>query len=428
MSNMTPSANVPEAVILVKPAQVRMMSIDALRGFVMFWIIGGEEVVQAWLRYGHQLSGKPVNDTNSWQMILHRQLEHAPWEGFRFYDLIFPLFLFIIGVMIPVSLGKMKAAGESKGAMLIRIGRRVLLILVLGMLYNDILLFQFSELRYAGVLQRLGICYGIAALAVVFLNVRTIASLTVLLLIGYYFLLLLVPMPGGTAGDITMQGNVAAYVDRLVLKETLGGKILEKYYGFGDNEGILSTIPAIATALLGVLAGFWLLSGRSNLMKFLGLFWAGLVLLAFGAAWSGFFMDMNNLRDHPGIFPVIKNLWTSTYVLWAGGWSLLLLALFFGVIDCLGWRFWSWPLVFIGANAITIYLLEHFIKFNPLSTRFFSGIANFLAGWAHPSFASDTAQQTLHALLIASIILTGAVILKWLIVWFLYRNKLFLRA
>lgn len=394
----------------------------------MFWIIGADEAAQAWLRYSHQRSGKSLTDTSSWQMLLDRQLDHAPWEGFRFYDLIFPLFLFIIGVMIPVSLGKMKANGESTASMLWRIARRVIFILAFGFIYNDILLFNFSELRYAGVLQRLGICYGLAALAVLFLRVRTIVSLTALLLIGYYFLLLLIPAPGGIAGDITREKNVAGYVDRLVFKEVLGGKILEPYYGFGDNEGILSTIPSVATALLGVLAGFWLTCRRTNFQKFLGLFWAGLVLLAFGAAWSGYFIDMSNLHDRLGFFPVIKNLWTSSYVLWAGGWSLILLALFFGVIDCLGWRAWSWPFVFIGANAITIYLLDHFIAFVPLSGRFFGAITEGLAHWFNPYFDTDPEQKILCNLMITAFTLTGALLLKWLIVWFLYRKKIFLRA
>lgn len=442
MSDNPTAGNPPEAVILVKPAPTRMLSIDALRGFDMFWILGAEEAVMAWLRYSQLRTGKSINDTSTWQMILHKQFEHCNWEGFRFYDLIFPLFIFIIGVVIPVSLNKIKAAGESRGAMLRRIGRRVALILALGFIYNDILLFNFSELRYASVLQRLGLCYGFAALAVVYLRVRTIAWLTVALLVGYYFLLLLVPAPGGLAGDITKEKNVAAFVDRMVIKEALGGKILEQYYGFGDNEGILSTIPSFATALLGVLAGFWLLSGRTHLQKFLGLFWAGLILLAFGAAWSGFFADINNLHDRLGVFPIIKNLWTSSYVLWAGGWSLLLLALFYGVIDCLGWRFWCWPFVFIGANAITIYIIEHFIQFAPavgetippgteylpLSSRFFGGIARVTAEWLHPLANSNDAQKLLYGTLITAIIFTGAVFLKWLIVWFLYRKKIFLRA
>lgn len=428
MSNAVTDSSAPQAVIVAEPAPVRLTSIDALRGFDMFWIIGAEEMVQAWLRYSHQVAGNKPSDTSTWQMMLHRQFEHATWEGFRFYDLIFPLFLFIIGVMIPFSLGKIKASGHGTWSMLGRIARRTLLILAFGFIYNDVLLFQFNDLRYTGVLQRLGICYGIAAILTLFCNVTTLASLTVLLLIGYYFLLLLVPAPGGLPGDITMEGSVAGYVDRLVFKETLRGKIPRAYYGFGDNEGILSTIPSVATALLGVLAGYWLRTRRSVFQKFLGLFWSGLILLAFGAAWSGFFMDMNNLHDRPGFFPIIKNLWTSTYVLWAGGWSLLLLALFFGVIDGLGLRFWSWPFVFIGANAITIYLIDHFIQFEPLSRQLFGGVIRIWADSSHSTQLGDAANKSLNLMLTTALVLTGSLFLKWLITWFLYRNKIFLRA
>ncbi|HMO34745.1 MAG TPA: DUF5009 domain-containing protein [Gemmatales bacterium] len=394
----------------------------------MFWIVGGEVAVQTWLKYSHLRAGNPAQDESSWQMLLHRQLEHAKWEGFRFYDLIFPLFLFIIGVVIPISFQKMRTQGATSKAILWRILKRVLLILAFGLVYNNILSFDSTQIRYAGVLQRLALGYGFAALCVVFLSVRWISLLTAGLLLGYYLLLLLVPPPGGVAGDITMQGNLSAYVDTLILKNAWGGIILKEYYGYGDNEGILSTIPAFATALLGVLAGYWLLSSRLPRQKFLGLLWSGLILLAFGAAWSGFFIDINNLHDRLPVFPIIKNLWTSSYVLWAGGWSLILLALFYGVIDVVGWKAWSWPFAIIGANAITIYLLDHFIDFMPLSKKMFGGFAHLAVSWLHPSAEANVTDQALVLTLTTAILLTGALIIKWLLLWFLYRKKIFLRA
>jgi len=394
----------------------------------MFWIIGGEAAIQTWLKYSHLRMGHPANDESSWQMMLFRQLDHCKWEGFRFYDLIFPLFLFIIGIVIPFSLLKMREQGASTGSLLWRIARRVALILIFGLVYNNILSFNLADVRYAGVLQRLALGYGFAALAVVFLSVRAIAILTGVILVGYYLLLFFVAAPGGVAGDITMQNNLSAYVDTLILKNAWGGRILRDYYGYGDNEGIISTIPAFATALLGVLAGYWLMSSRIPRQKFLGLFWCGLVLLAFGAAWSGFFMDIPNLHDKVPVFPIIKNLWTSSYVLWAGGWSLLLLALFYGVIDCLGWKAWSWPFAIIGANAITIYLIDHFVNFEPIAKKFFGGTGRVLANWLHPDTANDVMQKAMAGALSTAIVLTGAIIIKWLLLWFLYRKKIFLRA
>lgn len=418
----------PEAVIVAQPVQKRLLSIDALRGFDMFWIVGGEVCLKAWLDFSHRSAGYQPKDTSTWQAALQHQLDHCEWQGFRFYDLIFPLFLFIIGVVIPVSLRKHKSEGASTGSLLWRIAKRVILILALGLLYNHIQDFQFEKMRYPGVLQRLALGYGFAALCVVFLSVRSISILTLGLLVGYYFLLLLVPAPGELAGDITKEKNVAGYVDTLVFKHIMGGKIYQDFYGYGDNEGLLSTIPSFATALLGVLAGFWLMSQRTPFQKFLGLFWAGLVMLAFGAAWSGFFTYMPNLHDRIPVFPVIKNLWTSSYVLWAGGWSVLLLALFYGIIDGLGWKAWSWPLVVIGANAITIYLIDHFVDFMPLSKNLFGGIARKIAGWAHPLMTTDLSQGELAAILTKAILLTGTLLISWLLLWFLYRKKIFLRA
>lgn len=424
---MSTTTATPEAIIVAEKPQQRMMSIDALRGFDMFWIVGGEGMVQAWLKYSHLRSGFLEKDTNSWQMKFHQQLEHVDWAGFRFYDLIFPLFLFIIGLVIPISLGKMKAAGASNADILWRIGRRVTLILLIGLVYNNFLSFQWGELRYAGVLQRLGLGYGFAALAVLYLRPRAMVILTVFILLGYYLLLLLTPVPGSVAGDITKEHNLCGYVDTLILKNALGGKIFKEYYGYGDNEGVLSTIPAFATALIGALAGLWLMSQNSNRTKFLGLMWSGLVLLAFGAAWSGFFMEMNNIHNRLPVFPIIKNLWTSSFVLWAGGWSVLLLALFFGVIDCLGWRRWSFPFVVIGANAITIYLIDHFVDLDPLAKRLFGGIARISAEWLHPVSQNDSAALLLAATISSAILLTGAMLIKWLLLWFLYQRKIFLR-
>jgi predicted acyltransferase len=412
------------AIILAE--KPRLHSIDALRGFDMFWIVGGEIMVQTWLKYSHLRAGYLEKDTSSWQMLLNKQLEHVDWAGFRFYDLIFPLFLFIIGVVIPVSLGRMKAAGASTGQMLNRIVWRVVLIFVIGLVYNSMLEFKWDELRYAGVLQRLALGYGFAALAVLYLKPRTIVILTGLILVAYYLVLLLVPAPGQAAGDITKEHSICGYVDTLILKEALGGKIFQEYYGFGDNEGLLSTFPAFATALLGALAGMWLTSDRSKRAKFLGLVWMGLVLLAFGAAWSGFFMDMSNLHQQIPVFPIIKNLWTSSFVLWAGGWSLLLLAMFFGIIDCLGWRRWSYPFAVIGANAITIYLIDHFFNLQPLAKRLFGGTARIISTWLHP-ITGDTGSQVLNTTMSTAILATGLVLLNWLLLWFLYRKKIFLR-
>src|SRR5437588_5803324 len=238
----------------VKPQlSERLVSIDALRGFDMFWIIGGDALFNALARAGKWPIQPEVED----------QLEHVHWEGFHFYDLIFPLFLFLVGAVLPFSLGKLQDHGESTSALYWRVFRRTALLLLLAMLYNGALQLRFSlwpvdfsQIRIAGVLQRIAICYCIAALIMMHTRVLGQVLIATGLLLVYWAILAFIPAPGGHAGDYSMKGSLAGYVDR----HYLPGKIFEAYYGYGDNEGILSTIPAISTTLLGLLAGQWLRS------------------------------------------------------------------------------------------------------------------------------------------------------------------------
>ncbi|HEV3258836.1 MAG TPA: DUF5009 domain-containing protein [Gemmataceae bacterium] len=366
-----------------KPGTQRLVSVDALRGFDMFWIVGGDAVLKAWAHWAGWPPAKVVED----------QLEHVPWAGFHFYDLIFPLFLFVVGVVLPFSLGKLRERGEPAAAIYWRIARRTLLLFALGLVYNNFLQLDFANLRIAGVLQRIALCYGIAAVIVLNTGVRGQALTAAALLLGYWALLATVAAPGSSAGNFSKEGNLPGYVDR----HWLPGKIYQAYYGFGDNEGILSTIPAVATALLGALAGHLLRSGLPAWRKVVMLASAGAVSLAAGTAWGQ-------------VFPVIKNLWTSSFVLVAGGWSLLLLALFYGVIDGLRLRAWAFFFVVIGANAITIYLLPHFIDFEKAAQFFFGGVVKH----------SGSFGTVLAAISVVAV--------EWLLLLYLYRQRIFLRV
>jgi predicted acyltransferase len=363
--------------------QPRLMSIDALRGFDMFWIVGGDRVARA--------LGKWLDTPESRRFA--EQFEHVKWAGFRFYDLIFPLFLFLVGVVLPFSLKKYQAGDEPKRTAFLRLARRVILLFLLGFIYNNGLQFRFESQRYTGVLQRIAICYGIAGLIFLLTKARTQVILFLAILIGYWAVLMYVPSPESRAGDLTMETSLAGYLDR----HYLPGKINPGYYGFGDNEGLLSTIPAVATALLGVLAGHWLASSRGPRIKAAGLLLGGLACLGLGILWE---------RD----FPVIKILWTSTYVLVAGGWSLLLLALFYTIIDVIGLRVWSFFFVVIGVNAITIYIASRIIPFSEMSQFLFGGAAR-LSGSFGPVLLA-----------------IGTLAIEWLLLLHLYRNKLFLRV
>ena len=368
------------------PKNPRIVSIDALRGFDMFWIMGADTLAAKLVAL---VPASLAGFSTAWSAGLADQFEHAEWEGFRFYDLIFPLFLFLVGCSIPLSLGKLD---QDKRRMHGRILRRTLLLVLMGLLYNGIQNFDWAQLRWMGVLQRIGIGYGIAALLTVHLSTRGLLVVWLTILIGYWGILSWVPVPGGIAGDLSPAGNLSGYLDRTLLP----GKILEKYYGYGDNEGLLSTIPAVATVLLGVGAGRWLQGTATHLQKASGLMAIGTLLVIAGNQWGNY-------------FPVIKNLWTSSFVLVAGGWSLMLLSVFYGLIDGLGWKRWAWIWVAIGANAITIYLLQRIVPFSSISKFFFQGTANL---------AGD------HG---AILLLAGALACKCLLLAWLYNKRVFLR-
>ena len=385
----------PASPVAPNSPRARLLSIDALRGFDMAWIMGLENIVRDWARASE----------SQYYDFLDTQLTHVPWEGFRFYDLIYPLFIFIVGVVLPFSNSRWNGGGP--GATLgdhpagraeirkahLRIARRVLLLFFLGLVYNDLLQGEWRNLRFAGVLQRTAICYGAAALWQLHTSWRTQLASVVAILLGYWAILAWVPAPGGVAGDLSPAGNLAGWLDR----HYLPGRILPEYYGHGDNEGYLSTIPAIATALLGVLAGHWLRSGRRPGQIVLGLLAAGAGCLALGWGWSFG-------------FPIIKNLWTSSFVLVAAGYSLGLLALFYGVVDGLGWKAWAFPLIVIGSNAIFIYVAPGVIPFEKLTRLITSQLPGAGGPWGPFQFS------------------VSVFLLEWLVLWIMYRKKWFLRA
>lgn len=376
------SASCPPALPSTAARPARLVSIDALRGFDMSWIMGSENIFREWARASN----------SRYRPFVERQLEHVPWEGFVFYDLIYPLFLFIVGVVLPWSSARTDAGADVR-AQHWRIARRVGLLFLLGLINNDLLQMDWSNLRIAGVLQRIAICYGAAALIVLHTSWQTQVKIVLAILLGYWAVLGFIAPPGGTAGDLSPEGNLAGWLDR----NYLPGKILPEYYGHGDNEGYLSTIPSVATVLLGALAGRWLKSPRPWGQLVLGLATAGIACVALGLAWGQ-------------VFPIIKNIWTSSFVLLAGGLSLLLLAFFYGVIDGLGWKAWAFPFIVIGSNAIFIYVVPGLVPFDATARALFGGIARHAGNWG------------------PFLLVTATFGLQWLALWFLYRKRWFLRV
>jgi len=358
----------------------RLLSLDALRGFDMFWIIGAEGLVEGL---------RKISDRGPIKFVAN-QLEHKAWEGLHFEDLIFPLFVFIVGVSIVFSLTK-TLQESPRSAVLKRIFRRAGLLYLLGIIYNGGFATAFNDIRLLGVLQRIALCYLFATILFCYLKPRGLVTVCVALLIGYWALMTFLPVPEVGSGNFAEGKNLANYLDRQYLP-------LRKYDGDHDPEGLLSTIPAIATCLIGVFAG--LLLGNKNVSgqrKVAYLAGAGVAGVALGWLW-----DLQ--------FPIIKKIWTSSYVLVTGGYSALLLALFYQVVDIWKYQKWVQPFVWIGVNPITIYMAVNLIDFGQIAQRLVGGDINRCFGaYGH---------------LVINV--TGLMLELWFL-HFLYRRKIFLR-
>jgi predicted acyltransferase len=361
----------------------RLYSLDALRGFDMFWIMGAEEIV-------HALS--EATGSSFWKGFSN-QLTHPAWNGFHFYDLIFPLFLFLAGVASPYSVGRELEKGKSRNQLLWRVVRRGLMLVVLGVIYNNGLHIKpLSEIRFGSVLGRIGIAYAIANIIYLYTKERGQIIWFTGLLIGYWLLLKFTSAPGHPAGDLTMEGNFASYIDRHLIPGRL-------YLGIHDPEGLVSAIPAVSTGLLGILTGQFIKNGsfaptRKSWMMAL----AGVIFLGLAQLWN---LD----------FPINKNLWTSSFVLQVGGWSLLLLSLFYYVIDVLGYKKWAFYFKIIGMNSILIYMSGQFIDWEYSTKAFF--------GWLG-QLVMDPYKLVIMAICY--------VMVKWFFLYFMYRQKIFLRV
>ena len=369
------------------PSQ-RLYSLDALRGFDMFWIMGGDELIRSIAK---------ATGNSFWQGLAD-QMEHPAWNGLHFYDLIFPLFLFIAGVATPYSVGKAREKGTPRSELVMRVVRRGLVLVLLGIIYNNGLrLHPWSEIRYGSVLGRIGLAYMFANLIYLYTKKQSTQWIWFAgLLIGYWLLLAFNSAPGFPRGDLTMPGNFASYIDRSVMPGRL-------YLGIHDPEGLMSTIPAISTGLLGILAGQLLknspLSGGAKSVR---LMLAGVVSILLALAWNM-------------VFPINKNLWTSSFVLCAGGISLILLGLFYFIIDVKGHRKWAFFFSVIGMNSILIYLSGHFINWDYMTNGFFRWLVQL----------SARALGDPWSLVVFAICLLAV---KWVFLYILYRKKIFLRV
>lgn len=389
--NNDPNKTIPE----------RLFSLDALRGFDMMFIMGGDMMFKGLA----VICSLPLI---SWWA---EQMDHVAWDGFAFFDIIFPLFLFIAGVSFPYSSEKSLGKGISKKKLYLKILERGLKLVFFGMIYNGLLYFNFENFRFVSVLGRIGFAWMFAAF--IYLNSSKYFRIIwfVGILIGYWLLLALVPAPdantlqipealyGKTSlevinatGNYSLRGNLAGYIDRLLVP----GKMWLEIF---DPEGILGIIPATATALLGMFAGLFVKNSKiAKIKKAIYLFLAGVVFLLIGYIWNH-------------VFPINKNLWSSSFVCFAGGLSLALFAVFYLIIDVWQLKRWSFFFRVIGLNSITIYLASVILDIGHTVRFVFGGVISlFPAGWNE--------------------MLTGFfyIFICWILLYFLYKQKVFLKV
>jgi predicted acyltransferase len=347
-----------------------------------------------------------VNNPGSWEHI-HWPLEHAQWHGWTPTDLVFPFFLFIVGVAITLAFGRRLESDRSKRDLYFKIIKRTLIIFGLGLLLNGFPYFNLAELRIPGVLQRIAVCYFFAS--VIFLNTKVRAQLLIAisLLILYRLLTAFVHAPGFAAGDLSKEGSLASFVDRVVFGQHVWAQA--KVY---DPEGLLSTIPALVTTLIGILTGHWLRTEKTAHEKVAGMFVAGMVCIVLGWAWNP-------------LFPINKALWTSSYVLFSGGLALQFLAFCYWLIDIKGHRLWARPFEVFGMNAIVLYVGSALMAelMGLITVTGAGGQPTDLKTWIYERLFASWASPVN-----ASLAFAIAFVLVWLgLMWILYRRKIFIR-
>lgn len=327
---------------------------------------------------------------------LAQQMYHSSWDGLTQRDTIFPLFLFISGITFPFSYGKQVSSGTSRGRIYRKVITRGIVLCLLGILYNGALRYGFDEIRVASVLGRIGLAWMFAA--IIYMNTHRTSTrliITGVILVGYWAALRFIPVPGipEGAGPFSYDGNLCGYIDRMLLP----GRLC--YDNYFDPEGLLSTVPAVGTALLGMMTGDYVRKGKTRGgKKVLVMFGAAAVMLVLGLVWSK-------------CFPLNKPLWSSSFVLVVGAYSLALFALFYWIIDVKGWRKWAFPLRVVGMNSIAVYMIPQIFDIQRISEFFFGSLgASLPEAW--------------EKLILA----TAYLLVVWLLAYFFYKKKMFLKV
>ena len=361
----------------------RLLSIDALRGFDMLLISGAG----SFLLLLHGKTGL------AWVDSMALQMEHPAWDGFTFYDFIFPLFLFLAGVSLSFSLNKGLEKGIQKQKLYRKAASRMLILICLGILYKNapLPLWEPSNIRLGSVLGRIGFAGFITTLIYLNFSQRNRLLWVGGILLAYYAALFLIPVPGYGAGDLSFEGNLVGWIDRTFMP----GRLLQKTY---DELAILTQFPALCLTILGSWAGDILRKDQSERNKILQMVGIGIGGIILSLIW--------NLH-----FPINKHLWSSSFILLTGGMGFLFMAAFYAIIDVLGYQKWAFFFQVIGLNSLVIYLAYRFINFRHTARLLFEGLY-------HP--LPEPWHEVLQAF--------GAMALVWLFLYFLYRQKMFIKV
>lgn len=362
----------------------RLASVDALRGFDMLLIAGGGSFVLHLL----QASGW------AWADSVLIQMHHATWDGFTFWDFIMPLFLFISGVSLAFSLNKAIGMGMTKPEIYRKVVKRSLILIVLGIVYKNapLNIWDPAQIRYSSVLGRIGIA--VFATSVLYLNFSWQKRLLWVagILIAYYGALFLIPVPGFGAGNLSFESNLVGWFDRTFMP----GRLLQ---GTFDELAILTQFPALCLTVLGAWAGDILRnSDIKQMVKIKWMVLIGAALIALGLLWG----------LH---FPINKHLWSSSFILLTSGMGFLALSLFYWIIDIKGYKKWAFFFIVVGMNSLAVYYAYRFIDFNYTSKLLFSGFYSVFPEKWHSTFQGF-----------------GGLMLVWLLMYFLYKKKVFFKV